>query len=402
MNTSKISITFVLAKSRINKAGKCSLRCRITFNKARYEFATGLFVYPDSWNSVLQQLTPANQENTYINTELSLMKNNISQAFLLLKIQKSSFNVEDIYLAFKGENIKTEKTILEVFELHNSKMHKLIGKSYTQATYYKFKETKNHVKNFIKHEYNRKDYLLNNLNLNFLEKFDFYLNSEVKQKQITINKTIQRLRKIIKLAISEDYITKDPFMLYTPKKVKNQIVFLTHDELKKLREFEFKQNERLQKVKDCFIFCCYTGLAFSEMENLKREHLVKEFDGNIWIKMVRKKTNGNVSVPLLTPAKEILSKYSNDEKILPVISNQKFNSYLKEICAIAGINKRVTHHVARKTFASTVLLYNNVPMEIVSELLGHSKITTTQEHYGKIVQKRVSETINQLMKKQVI
>ena len=376
------------------------MRCRITFNKARYEFATGLFVYPDSWNSVLQQLTPANQENTYINTELSLMKNNISQAFLLLKIQKSSFNVEDIYLAFKGENIKTEKTILEVFELHNSKMHKLIGKSYTQATYYKFKETKNHVKNFIKHEYNRKDYLLNNLNLNFLEKFDFYLNSEVKQKQITINKTIQRLRKIIKLAISEDYITKDPFMLYTPKKVKNQIVFLTHDELKKLREFEFKQNERLQKVKDCFIFCCYTGLAFSEMENLKREHLVKEFDGNIWIKMVRKKTNGNVSVPLLTPAKEILSKYSNDEKILPVISNQKFNDYVKTLCEKAEINemvevvkydkgrkvyealpkyKLISSHTGRRTFITNSILAG-IPLSIIQSISGHKKLVTIQKY----------------------
>ncbi|MBF6654058.1 integrase [Flavobacterium columnare] len=399
MNTSKISITFVLAKSRINKAGKCSLRCRITYKKARYEFATGLFVLPENWQNSQQVTTPANQENNYINTEISLMRNKISQAFLLLKIQDANFSVEDIFLAYKGKNIKAEKTILEVFELHNTKMQKLIGKSYTNATYYKFKETKRHIQNFIKHEYNKKDYLLSNLNLNFLEKFDYYLNAEVKQKQITINKTIQRLRKIIKLAISEDFIVKDPFLLYVPKRVKTTVVFLNNDELQLLKNYQFTNNDRLQRVKDCFIFCCYTGLAFSEMEQLSKEHFIQEFDGNIWIKMTRKKTKGQVSVPLLKPAKEILYKYRNEPKPLPVISNQKFNSYLKEISAIVGIDKKITHHVARKTFASTVLLYNNVPMEIVSELLGHSKITTTQLHYGKIVQRKVSEHINQLAKK---
>lgn len=163
-----------------------------------------------------------------------------------------------------------------------------------------------------------------------------------------------------------------------------------------LREYHFTNNQRLQKVKDCFIFCCFTGLAFAEMEEFKREHLRVEFDGNIWIKMTRKKTKGIVSVPLLQPAKEILNKYQHDVAPLPLISNQKFNSYLKEICTIVGIKKKVTHHIARKTFASTVLLYNDVPMEIVSELLGHSNMTITQESYGKVVQKKVIEEMNKL------
>lgn len=396
MNTSKITITFVIVKNRINKAGKCSLKCRMTYQQSRHEFATGLFVVPDDWINNQQQVATSNKESTYINTEISLIKNKINQAFLLLKIQNANFNVEDIYLSFKGENIKTEKTILEVFELHNTKMHKLIGKSYSIATYYKFKETKNHVKNFIKFEYKRKDYLLSNLNLNFLEKFDFYLNSEVGQKQITINKTIQRLRKIIKLAISESYIIRDPFILYTPKRFEKSIVFLNNEELMSLRDYHFTNNQRLQKVKDCFVFCCFTGLAFAEMEEFKREHLRIEFDGNIWIKMTRRKTKGIVSVPLLQPAKEILNKYQHDEAPLPLISNQKFNSYLKEICIIVGINKKVTHHIARKTFASTVLLYNDVPMEIVSELLGHSNMLITQESYGKVIQKKVSEEMKKL------
>lgn len=399
MNTSKITITFVIVKNRINKAGKCSLKCRITYQKSRHEFSTGLFVFPDDWINNLQEVATSNKESDYINTEISLIKNKINQAFLLLKIQNSNFNVEDIYLSFKGENIKTEKTVLEVFELHNTKMYKLIGKSYSIATYYKFKESKNHIKNFIKHEYKKKDYLLTNLNLNFLEKFDFYLSSEVRQKQITINKTIQRLRKIIKLAISEGYIIRDPFILYTPKRFEKSVIFLNNEELKLLKDYHFTNNPRLQKVKDCFIFCCFTGLAFAEMVEFKREHLKVEFDGNIWIKMTRKKTKGIVSVPLLQPAKEILNKYQLDKKPLPIVSNQKFNSYLKEIAEITGIEKRLTHHIARKTFASTVLLYNEVPMEIVSELLGHSNMAITQEHYGKIVQKKISEEMSKLSNK---
>jgi integrase/recombinase XerD len=143
-----------------------------------------------------------------------------------------------------------------------------------------------------------------------------------------------------------------------------------------------------------FIFCCYTGLAYNEMSELKTSHIITGFDGNDWIQMKRKKTNHQISIPLLPMSKLIIDKYfeSNKLEVLPKISNQKFNSYLKEIADIVGISKNLTHHLARRTFATTVLLYNDVPMEIVSELLGHSKMSITQEHYGKVVQKKVSRT----------
>jgi integrase len=150
-------------------------------------------------------------------------------------------------------------------------------------------------------------------------------------------------------------------------------------------------------VKNLFVFCCYTGLAYNEMASLKRAHIQKGFDGNEWIQMKRKKTGKIVSVPLLPRAKEVLQHYANSsELMLPKISNQKINSYLKEMGAILGIQKRITHHTARKTFASTVLLNNDVPMEVVSEILGHSSIKITQEYYGKIVQKRISEEMKRI------
>jgi site-specific recombinase XerD len=147
-----------------------------------------------------------------------------------------------------------------------------------------------------------------------------------------------------------------------------------------------------------FVFCCHTGLAYQEMSSLRTHHISKAFDGNLWINMIRQKTNQPIAIPLLPQAEVILIKYKTNDSdvVLPTISNQKFNSYLKEIAALVGIEKKLTHHIARKTFATTVLLLNGVPMEVVSELLGHSKITITQEHYAKVVKSKVSTEIIKL------
>jgi integrase/recombinase XerD len=182
--------------------------------------------------------------------------------------------------------------------------------------------------------------------------------------------------------------------LGTPKfkNYKTVIIYLTGEELKKLEKYNFSQ-VRLQQVKDLFIFCCYTGLAYTEMSTLTTKNIEMGFDGNEWIQMIRKKTNKKISIPILPKAREILDKY-NDK--LPTLSNQKFNSYLKEISELVGIDKKLTRHTARKTFATTVLLFNNVPMEIVSELLGHSNMNITQAHYGKVFHKKVSNEIKKL------
>lgn len=399
MELLKLTIRFVIAKNKTRVDNKAPLFCRLTYNKKRKQFATGLFVSPKSWDSKKQLVKPPEKEKQHLNTQLSLIKQKLNQAFLFLQVNGSVFDVEDIHLRYKGVNINTEKTLMEVFKTHNNNMLKLVDKEYTMSTYYKFVEAKNHLSNFLKFKYKRNDILLNKITLKFLEDFDFYLKSELGHKQITINKSIQRLRKIIKLALAEGFLHKDPFILYKPKKYKVEVVYLDSDELEKLENHDFSYNKRLERVRDCFVFCCYTGLAYAEMSALSHEHIIDGFDSNKWIKMFRKKTGSLVSVPLLPKAISIIEKYQQEEEILPVVSNQKFNSYLKEIGVILGFKKKLTHHIARKTFATTVLLYNDVPMEIVSELLGHSKINITQRHYGKVVQKKISEEINRLQKK---
>jgi integrase len=398
MNNKKLNILFLLDRSKVNKQGNCPLKCRLTYLGKRKTFATGQFVKPKNWFNKEQRLKPPNKENNIINTQLSLIKQEISQAFLFVQINHSEFDVDDIYLKYKGENIKANKTLLEVFQMHNDNMFKLIDKGYSKATYKKFIEAKNHIKQFVKLKYQKNDFLLNDLSMKFINDLDFYLKSEKNHKQITINKTIQRLRKIVRLALAEGYIIKDPFVLYKPKKYHIKVVYLTVEELKLLEYYNFKQ-KRLSQVRDLFVFCSYTGLAYAEMSNLKKEHLVIGFDNNVWIKMYRKKTKSLINVPLLNKAKLIIEKYEKEDNVLPKISNQKFNSYLKEIADIIGVDKRLTHHVARKTFATTVLLYNNVPMEIVSELLGHSKIGITQKHYAKLDKSVLGNLVNRLNEK---
>lgn len=185
--------------------------------------------------------------------------------------------------------------------------------------------------------------------------------------------------------------------MYKAKRVKKQIKFLSVDQLRKLESTDF-EIQRIQQIKDMFVFCCYTGLGFKEMSNLRKSDVKTEFDGELWVTVNRVKTSRSYKVPLLSKAKEIMDKYSDADEIfvLPRISNPKFNAYLKEIADVVGIDFNLTHHIARKTFASTVLLNNNIPMEIVSRLLGHSNMKITQDSYGQIVERKISSEMSRL------
>lgn len=398
MNKHKINILFVISTSRVRKDSKASLMCRLTYTKVRKTFATGIFINPKHWNSKQQLVEPPEPDNDIINSQLSLIKTKINKAFLLLQIQEEYFSTDDVYSLFKGVKTQKEHNVIQYFEKYLNKLETLIDIDIKQVTWNKYNYVKNDVKSFIKWQYKTKDIPLEKLDLQFLMDFEYYLKVEKKQKQITINKSIQRFRKPIKVAVSEKYLDNDPFMLYKTKSVRTEVIFLSSQELNALEDYEFTQ-PRLQFVKDLFIFCCYTGLPYKELMSLETKHIVKGFDSNVWIQIKRQKTSKNLSIPLLDKAKVILDKYDKNKKnVFPKISNQKYNSYLKEIAGILGIEKKLTTHVARKTFASTVLLYNDIPMEIVSELLGHSSIKITQDSYGKIVQKKVSHAINKINK----
>lgn len=395
MNSNKTNILFVISSSRIRKDTRASLTCRITFNKSRKTFSTGLFVRPNNWNSKQQIVKPPEPNADILNSQLSLIKTKINRVFLMLQVKETNFTVEDIYSTYKGKKRTKEYNTIEFFNLYLDKLKRLVGIDIKLGTWKKFEYVKEHVQTFIKSKYKASDYPLKDLKQQFLVDLEYYLKTEKHLAQATINKLIQRFRKPVKIAISEGYLDRDPFMLHKSKRVKKEIVFLSPEELQALEKHSFSQ-PKLQLVQNLFVFSCYTGLPYNELINLKDNNIIKGFDGNLWIKMKREKTAKELSIPLLPKALDILKLYSNEGLVFPRISNQRYNSYLKEIADLVGIEKKMTTHMARRTFASTVLLYNDVPMEIVSELLGHSNMRVTQESYGKVVQKKISLEMERL------
>ncbi|TWP22512.1 site-specific integrase [Apibacter muscae] len=402
MNNSKLHILFVLDKINTNSKGVAPLRCRITYLKERKIFSTGLFINPKNWENKKQKVKSPNKENTCINIQLSLIKQKINQAFLLLQVKDENFDVGGIYAQYLGKVSIKEYGVLEYYQLYLNRLEKLIGIEIKQHTWDKFSYIKDDVKEFIKSYYKKSDIKLKDLDFNFIIEFEYYSKTKLKHQQVTINKSLQRFKKVVKQAVIQKYLESNPFVEHKPKKVYPKIIFLTQEELNSLENHTF-QSDVLNKVKDCYLFCCYTGLAYKEMFELRKEDLIIKPDGTTWIYKKREKTGRNFFVPLILPkALEVIEKYSSEsEYLLPRVSNQYFNRLLKEIASALEISKNLTHHTGRKTFASTVLLNNDIPIEVISKLLGHSKITTTQEYYTELMPEKLSEQLNKLKSKLV-
>ncbi|WP_242205852.1 site-specific integrase [Aestuariivivens insulae] len=213
-------------------------------------------------------------------------------------------------------------------------------------------------------------------------------------------KHIKRLRRMVTLAYQMEWIHRDPFVNFKIKIEKKEREFLTGDELQSIENLSSKI-ERLMVVKDLFVFSCYTGISYSDIVRLTTVNIVKGIDGHPWISGKRTKTGTPFKIPLLPKASILIDKYKNDirtsisDNLLPKLSNQKLNSYLKEIADHCGIKKNLTFHMARHTFATTVTLTNGVPIETVSKLLGHTKLATTQI-YARVVEKKVSQDMEKL------
>jgi len=303
MNPNKLSIRFVISLTKMNQKGLCPISCRITFNKKRKPFSTGLFVNPTHWNAKKQVILSKDSNSELLNAQLIIIQQKTNKAYLSLQLKEADFTIDDIYDCYLGKVIKKEDTVVHFFHSYLIHLSKLIGKDIKEVTYKKFKYVYHDIEAFIRHKYNKKDLPLNALKLQFLNDFEYYLKTIKGQKKITINKSIQRFKKPIKMAVAQDYLDKDPFLLHKSKSVHNKVVFLSHDELEMLEKHEFSQ-ERLQFIKDLFIFSCYTGLAYQELKNLSKEHIVIGFDKQLWIQIRREKTQKNIAIPILPKAKE--------------------------------------------------------------------------------------------------
>ena len=396
----QLKITFYLYTYKTNSKEEAPIYCKIVLKEKKQQFSTGIYLPTNQWDKDSQRAKGIDDEAQLINRKLQEIYSQLVRLEKQLYDEGEAINLNTIYNRFKGKEV--QETLFSLYNDRLSIMNTLVGKEYTLSTIKKFKEVCVHVQSFTKQHYGADDVPLKLVSFNFVKSFEEYL-LEKGLKPITINKIIQRLKQITNYAFRCNLILKDPFVNYKPLKEKKELVFLTAEELEKLETYDFA-NHKLEKVKDLYLFSVYSGLAYHEVCELNKRHLMKGFDGKTWIKMTRQKTGREFFIPLLPQAEAILKKYEDyTEKsaghLLPIISNAKINVFLKEIAAIVGIEKNLTHHTARKTFASTILLYNDVPMEIVSVLLGHANIGVTQKSYAQVVNKSISKHMNQLEEK---
>lgn len=397
----KVSVLFYAKKSKTKSNFRVPIYLRITVNGKRAEFSTGKDVEISKWSSAQNRLKGNSEEARAINKYLDILKSNVLVLENKLALSRESFDAIDIKNLLTGANT-TERYLIPIFEEHNSKIEKLLGKEYAPATLKNFKTCLVHLKEFLWKFHKKSDIDIQKLEPSFLNDFDFFLRTKSNINNNSAVKHTKNLSKILKLCYQNNWIEKDLVIFYKGKFQEVNVNFLTEEEIRTIKNKDFI-GKGLNLVRDIFIFSCYTGLAYVDIFNLTNEQITIGVDGNLWIITNRQKTGINSNFPLLPIAEEIIKKYenhplvSNSGKLLPVYSNQKVNEYLKTIADNCNINKKLTFHCARHTFATTVTLSNNVSMESVSKMLGHKSIKTTQ-HYAKILDKKVSEDMNNLKK----
>jgi site-specific recombinase XerD len=289
--------------------------------------------------------------------------------------------------------------LIEIFKQHNEQIKELVGKEYSPATYQRYVTSKAHTQSFLKWKYKLEDIDIKKLNYEFINDYAFWLKSKRRCSHNTTMKYLANFKKVVLLCIKNGWLQKDPFIGFKLTKKEVARPFLTAFELQDIASKEFKA-ERLTLVRDIFLFSCHTGLAYADVKKLKRSEVAVGVDGEQWIFTKRQKTDTSSRIPLLPTSLELLNKYKDhpqciNGRILPVLSNQKMNAYLKEIADTCGIDKNLTFHIARHTFATTVTLSNGVPIETVSKMLGHTNLRTTQ-HYAKILDVKISEDMKAL------
>jgi len=400
MATHSFSILFWLLSNRISKkTGEAPVMARITVNGKRAEISTGKKIHPSKWNVNSGRMKGSSEEARVFNRSLANMHLDIEKIYVGLRNDDQYVSAQAIKSIYQGKSTH-QHSVLELFRYHNEQLKAQIGQGYAEGTWKRYCAALNHTENFIRYHFNRDDMSLLELKYDFITEFEFYLRTVKKMSQNTAMKYLVYFKKIVFIAIKNDWIQKDPFARFEIKMKEVKKGYLTKEELRNLYTKKIKI-ERLDQVRDVFLFCCYTGLAYVDVEKLTLENVSIGLDGESWIFVERTKTGSSSNVPLLPIAKEIIEKYKDHPvvrihgKLLPVCSNQKMNAYLKELADICGISKNITFHMARHTFATTVTLSNGVAIETVGSMLGHKNLKTTQI-YAKVVQEKVSQDMKKL------
>lgn len=398
--TSTLGILFWADLARV-KDSQASIYARITVKGKRATLSLKRKVHVSDWDAHRGRARGTNQNARTLNNYLEEVNSDLFKCYQDLKTERKLITSNAIKARYLGED-EQNHSIKDIIDYHYEDMEGKL-KWGTQKNYY---TTEKYILKFLLKRYKTTDMYLRELVYNFILKFEKYLRGYIptdhqrKMGNNTVMKHIERFRKLINLALKLGWIEKDPFINFKAHIIKTERGFLNSDELNAIEEKQFTI-ERLQLVKDLFVFSCYTSLSYIDVINLKEDNINIGIDGELWIHYRREKTTKVIRIPLLPKAFQIIEMYKNNHKskaqgsIFPKISNQKLNSYLKEIADVCGIKKNLTFHIARHTFATTVTLSNGIPIETVSKLLGHSKISTTQI-YAKVIERKVSDDMKKL------
>lgn len=390
----KITLHFYAKTTKSNSSGLLPIYVRLTIDGKRLEYSTKKFIDASKWSKDLGRMKGNSEEARSINSLLDFTRNRINEIHFELLKESKTIQIDEFKNKLLGIK-ERELLLIPIFEEHNRKIKELIGLEYAAGTYERYETSLKHTKDFLYWKYNVQDIAINKIDHAFITEYEFYLRSERKCANNTAVKYIKNFHKVINQCLANGWLDRDPFANYKSK-VKEVIrEFLDEKEIEDLINKDFGI-DRLEVVRDIFIFSCFTGLAYVDVQQLSQDNIALGMDGEKWIFKNRQKTDTTSKIPLLPVAMEILKKYEhhplcvNKNKLLPIFSNQRMNAYLKEIATLCGIKKELTFHIARHTFATTITLTNGVPIETVSKMLGHTNLKTTQ-HYAKILDKKISE-----------
>ena len=423
MQRNYFTVLFFLKKSKLLKNGEAPICMRITINGKRAEIQIKRGIDVAKWNAQKECAIGKERKYQEINHYLDTIRTKILQIHRELEQDGKPITADIIKNIYYGGH-STPKMLLEVFQEHNLEYRELMNKEYAEGTVLRYERTARYLKEFISEQYNLTDIPLKSINYEFITKFEHFIKIQKNCAQNATVKYLKNLKKIIKTALIKKWITDDPFAEIHFKQTKCNREFLNETEIRKIINKDF-DIQRLQTVRDIFIFCCFTGLAFTDVKNLKKEHLVQADNGEWWIRKAREKTDNMCDIPLLDIPRLILEKYQSNpicnEKglllpvpsnqrmnsylkeiadvglLLPVPSNQRMNSYLKEIADVCGIQKNLSTHIARHTFASLAIA-NKVSLESIAKMLGHTDIRTTRI-YAKIMNSTIANEMKVLQNK---
>lgn len=401
MKRDSFRVLFFLKKTKLLKNGEASVCMRITVNGTRVENNIRKSIDPALWSQAKETARGKSRRACDLNTYIEEARIKLYQIFCELEQQNRPVTAHLLQELFFGQEKPEEiRTLLGTMQEHNDQCRALVGTDYALITVRRYESCRRYLAELIRQRYGKEDLPLAEVNGELVRAFAFYLKTEKGCQQNTVIRYMKCLKKITNLARANDWMAKDPFLgiRFHEKEVVRE--FLTMDELQTIYRKEFPL-ERLTLVRDVFIFAAFTGLAFIDVQQLAPEHIVRDNNGNLWIRKPRQKTKNMCNIPLLDIPQEILRKYANHPTcrkkgvLLPVPCNQKMNSYLKEIADICMIRKNLTTHCARHSYATSVCLANGVSLENVAKMLGHANIKMTQ-HYARVLDSSILRDMMQV------